>query len=158
MGGVVGGLAAARPGGVAASQSAWRAGTIFGLLGIAPDLDFLVGAHSSYTHSLGATILVGLAAWALFTPRSVPFALACAAAWGSHLLLDWLGTDGSVPIGVMALWPFDDGYYLSSAGWFLPIHRDFAQPGIVAHTFRAIAWELLLLGPIAAAAVWFRRR
>jgi|TARA_Y100000294_G_scaffold95531_3_gene88892 inner membrane protein len=142
----------------ASARTVWRSLAVFGLLGVAPDLDFLVGAHSAYTHSLGATVLVGLAAWALVSPRSGLIALACAAAWGSHLLLDWLGTDGSAPIGVMALWPFDAGYYLSSAGWFLPIHRNLAQPGIAAHTLRAIGLELLLIGPLAAAAIWLRRR
>ena len=67
------------------------AGIAYAAVGLAPDLDLLVGAHSTYTHSVGAVGLVFLAAFAASKrPRA---AAAVAAAWASHLLLDWLGSD-----------------------------------------------------------------
>ena len=38
-------------------------------------------------------------------------ALAIAAAYATHTLLDWLGTDSAAPFGIMALWPVTDDYY-----------------------------------------------
>ena len=49
------------------------------------------------------------------TPRSWRLAVACAAAWASHVLLDWLGTDAMAPIGVMALWPVDSALSVVAA-------------------------------------------
>ena len=39
-------------------------------------------------------------------PGSARLALATGLAYATHTLLDWLGTDASPPIGIMALWPF----------------------------------------------------
>src|SRR3954449_12661463 len=43
----------------------WREGAVFGALGAAPDLDLLVGAHSTYTHSVGAAAIVAALAYVL---------------------------------------------------------------------------------------------
>ena len=40
--------------------------------------------------------------------RSLRVASMCAAAYATHLLLDWLGVDLSPPRGIQALWPFSD--------------------------------------------------
>ena len=91
------------------------------------------------------------------TPRSWRLAVACAAAWASHVLLDWLGTDAMAPIGVMALWPVDSAHYLSSLHWFLPIHREFGELTTWLRDIRAVTRELLLLGPLAWAVIFLRR-
>ena len=84
--------------------------------------------------------------------------LAAAAAYGSHVLLDWLGTDTIAPIGVMAFWPFDRTYYLSPYHWFLPVCRQYWLADCWFRVARAMWWELLLLGPPALAGLLLARR
>ena len=119
---------------------------LFCLLGIAPDLDLLVGAHSTYTHSLGAVVIVGLAALAV--TRQALLSAACAAAWGTHVLFDWLGADSSLPLGIMALWPFTNEFYQSPVTVFMAISRRYWLPGFYAHNTLAVARELLILSPL----------
>jgi membrane-bound metal-dependent hydrolase YbcI (DUF457 family) len=144
------------------------AATIFAGLGVVPDLDVLVeGTHRLYTHSVAAVGLVALlaafslrAAGARDADASARGALvaAAAAAYGSHLLLDWLGDDRSVPIGVRALWPLTDAYFQSSLRWFPPVERRYWLPGFWTANLRAIGWELVVLAPLVAFAVWARAR
>lgn len=124
-------------------------------LGVAPDLDLLVGAHSRQTHSLGAAALATLVAF-LATRRSMT-ALGAGAAWASHILLDWLGTDGSAPIGIMALWPLSDGFYESSLHVFMAIDRRWWMEHFVSHNLTAIAREIAILLPVLTI-VWIARR
>lgn len=127
---------------------------------MAADLDLLVGAHRTYSHSLGASILILLATMAI-TPASEPRILtgvACGAAYASHLLLDWLGADTSVPIGIMALWPFSSNFYEAPIPWFLSTERRFWLPQFW-HVNLAAAWrEIITLVPIAASIWWIRER
>src|SRR5262245_29323164 len=78
---------------------------LFALVALVPDLDLLFGAHSGPSHGLGGALLAGLLVWAIArlrrAPRASTLAIACAAAYSSHTLLDWLGTDTSPPIGIM---------------------------------------------------------
>jgi membrane-bound metal-dependent hydrolase YbcI (DUF457 family) len=126
-------------------------------LAMAPDLDFLWGRHSMETHSLGAAVLVGLVVLAATRGRDPRLALACALAWASHVAFDWLGSDDSPPLGVMALWPFSTDFYFAHAYVFDAISRRYWQPGFVSHNLLAVAKEVAMLGPIALA-VWWRRR
>ena len=86
---------------------------VFAALGLLADIDFLFGVHSAYTHSVGATVVVGGLAASLSGQRRARVALASAAAYGTHVLLDWLGSDTVEPLGVMALWPVSTDYFLS---------------------------------------------
>lgn len=138
----------------------WKWILAFGVLGLAPDLDFLFGTHSTYSHSIGAAVIVGVGAAVVLKTKRVPVWLgpACAAAYGSHILLDWLGTDSVAPIGVMALWPFTEQHFHAGLRWFMSIERgDFLAPTWI-HNARAAARELLILGPIAALVVWWARK
>ncbi len=85
-------------------------------------------------------------------------AAAVAAAFASHILLDWLGTDTSPPIGIMALWPFSHHYYESSAHVFMAISRRYWLPEFWTWNLVALGRELLILSPIAALIVTLRRR
>jgi hypothetical protein len=85
-------------------------------------------------------------------------ALACAAAYGSHLLLDWLGDDRSVPIGIRALWPFTETYYQSSLRWFPPVERRYWLPGFWTANLRAIGWEVAVMTMPVLLAAWVRLR
>ena len=131
---------------------------MLGALGALPDVDFLFGTHSTYTHSLGAAAVVGILACVIARPPRTPIALAAAAAYLSHILLDWLGDDTTPPIGIMALWPFDSGFYQSDLRWFMAISRRYWLSSFWTHNLAAVAWEVAYLGPIAAALAWWRSR
>ena len=75
--------------------------------------------HRTVTHSVGAVALTMIIAAAVtgWVTRRVKVkvgtrlkylgvAVICAAAYGSHLLLDWLGADRKAAYGIQALWPF----------------------------------------------------
>jgi hypothetical protein len=126
---------------------------LFATVGVTPDLDLLVGSHSTYTHSVGAVALVFVAAWALSKRPRV--AAAVAAAWASHLLLDWLGSDTSPPIGIMALWPFTSEHYQSSFYLFDAISRRYWLPEqFVWWNLKAAMKEVLILTPLAGVSYW----
>ncbi|MEO5822572.1 MAG: metal-dependent hydrolase [Vicinamibacteraceae bacterium] len=141
------------------------AAAAFASLGMVPDVDVLVeGSHRLYTHSVAAMGLVGaLAAVALGAFSGLTsgerrtLAIAAAAAYGSHLLLDWLGDDRSVPIGIRALWPFTDAYFQSAFRWFPPVERRYWLPGFWTANLRAIGWEMLVLSPLVLLALVARR-
>ena len=133
----------------------------FAALGIAPDLDLIVGAHRGPTHSVAAVALVAVATWLVVGrhARRGRWAIACAAAYGSHLLLDWFGLDTSAPLGIPALWPLSSAY--SQAPWpiFLPVSRRIHQPDLFwLPNALAVARELLILVPIVMLAASRRRR
>jgi hypothetical protein len=129
------------------------AGLTYAAVGVAPDLDLLVGSHSTYTHSVGAVGIFFVAAWGITgRPR---LAAAVAAAWASHLLLDWLGSDTSPPIGIMALWPFSREHYQSSFYVFDAISRRYWLPEqFVWSNLKAALKEVLILGPVVAVSYW----
>jgi len=132
---------------------------LFGAAAIAPDLDLLVGTHSAYTHSIGAVIFVFIVTLLATDARQWRIAIGIAAAWGSHLLLDWLGTDTSPPIGIMALWPFNSGYYQSSLSVFDAISRRYWMPQqFIVGNLKAAIKEVIVLAPIFAGAFALRRR
>ena len=80
------------------------------------------------------------------------------AAYASHTLLDWLGTDLSPPIGIMALWPFSSDYYESHLHLFRAISRHYWLPEFWASNARALAGELAILLPLTALGFLVRRR
>ena len=82
--------------------------------------------------------------------------MAAGAAWGSHVLLDWLGTDTSAPVGETALWPFTGAYYESGLHLFPAISRRYWLPEFWVYNLKALAIEVMILGPIAWVAT--RRR
>jgi membrane-bound metal-dependent hydrolase YbcI (DUF457 family) len=141
---------------------------LFGTLAMSQDLDLLFGAHSGPTHSLGATALVAALAFVLsrvagsdgiLNVRPGVFVLACAAAYASHVLLDWLATDSKPPIGIMALWPLSRQHYESDWHVFMAISRRYHQGWtFIRHNALAFAWEMLLLLPAIGLLMVFRRR
>ena len=130
----------------------------FGALGMLADVDFLVGRHSHHTHSLGAVALVFVGVWALVGRRAWSVAVACAAAYATHLLLDWMGSDTAPPIGILALWPFSGQFYQSPLFAFEAIDRRYAMAGFWTRNLHAVAWELTVLLPIVLLLGWLRRR
>ena len=112
-------------------------------LGAAPDLDLFLSQHRAITHSVGAVAAVFIVAAvvtgqvtgkvqrAKFKVQSGAFsvesvlrvAMICAAAYASHLLLDWLAIDRRLPYGLQALWPFSDRWYISGLDFFPQTER-----------------------------------
>ena len=131
------------------------------MAGAAADVDLLFHAHSGPTHGLGAAVLVGVVAWMVLGlwpvgSRRARLALGVSAAWATHTLLDWLGSDTSPPVGIMALWPVSSGYYESGLHIFLAISRRYWLPEFWTSNARALAHELVILVPVVAVVLWTR--
>jgi membrane-bound metal-dependent hydrolase YbcI (DUF457 family) len=135
---------------------------------IAADLDILIHQHRTFTHSVGAVVIVAVIAWGIARfARTRTFAaspakesgpalvLTIAAAYGTHIVLDWLGKDTAPPFGLMALWPLSSRYYISGANLFMEISRRYWKPDeFIVGNLKAGAWEVLVLAPIVALA-WY---
>jgi membrane-bound metal-dependent hydrolase YbcI (DUF457 family) len=132
------------------------AGTaILAAVAIVPDLDLLVGDHRGISHSLGMAVAAGLVAIA--ATRQPRWGAAVALAWASHVLLDWMSNDTLPPLGVMALWPLSRDYYKASFEVFPAVSRKYWLAEFWVYNLTALVVELLIVGPIAAAIVWWRR-
>ena len=133
-------------------------------LAVIPDLDLLYPPmHRTATHSIGAIILVtiiaaGVTGWV--TGRiNWRIAFVCAAAYASHIVTDWLGTDRNyAPYGIQVFWPFDNGWYISGWDLFLPVERrnPFSAATIRIDMAAAIR-EIVLLGSVTVV-IWLARK
>jgi membrane-bound metal-dependent hydrolase YbcI (DUF457 family) len=131
-------------------------------LAVAPDLDILVGSHRTFTHSVAAPVVVGVAAWIALrrAPNALPLSVALAAAVASHALLDFLGKDTSSPAGLMLWWPFSYEYHKSGWDIFGEVSRRYWRPEeFIFGNLQALAWEMVLLVPlfVFAWAIWSRK-
>ena len=162
-----------RAGRTAPPSASWyrRAGSGLTLacacLATLPDIDLVwlpwfPRQHRTITHSIGAVIVVGVVAaivrkvsdttWgtALHTGgrrvRHIRVALMCAAAYATHLLLDWLGVDNYPPYGLQALWPFSDAWFISGLDIFRQTaRRQLTTPAVIHLNLFAIAQETAIL-------------
>src|SRR5688572_27584944 len=96
-----------------------------GVMAMVPDVDLLISSHRTVTHSIGAVVVVGMATWLILrrSPHAAGWIFALTAAYGSHVLLDWLGKDSSRPVGLMVLWPFSSRFYISGLDLFREVSR-----------------------------------
>ena len=124
-------------------------------LAAAPDLDLIVGVHRTATHSLTAVLFVMVmaalvAAWLKLPVGRV--ALLCGAAWGSHLLLDWMAMDVSAPRGIQMLWPFSRTWFVSGWDVFASTERRriFSARSMEQNVW-ALTREVLVLAPVLLA-------
>ena len=130
------------------------------VLAVLPDADLLFHTHRSYSHSIGAVAVVGMCAAAVAALRDRPIgrvAAMCAAAYATHLLLDWLSVDVVPPRGIQALWPFTSQWYISEWNLFRQTERRgfLSLPTIWMNT-QAGLQEVVILVPIAVA-IWLVR-
>lgn len=141
-----------------------RQATVFAAIAALPDLDLLWGQHSGPTHGLGAAVIVGFIAWVAVQQQGwegMPgwrIGLAAGAAYASHTLLDWLGSDTSAPIGIMALWPLSREHFESDFHVFMAISRHYRREGFLQQNVMAVTRELALLVPVVAVVLWTRGR
>jgi hypothetical protein len=81
----------------------------------------------------------------------------CAAAYGSHLLLDWLGVDRYPPLGLQLLWPINHEWYISGVDLFRQTARQrIFTRGPMLVNVRAILQEIAILAPVVVA-LWLVR-
>jgi len=143
-------------------RAAWGLGLgqlgVLAVVACLPDLDFLWGRHNMETHSLGAAVLAGLVSLAWTRGGNPRLALAVTLAWSTHVLFDWLGSDDTPPLGVMALWPITSTFYFADAFVFEAISRRYWLPNFVSHNLYAVVKEVVLLAPVAAVLFYLRRR
>jgi membrane-bound metal-dependent hydrolase YbcI (DUF457 family) len=123
------------------------------VLGCAADIDLLWGSHREYTHSVGFVIATAIVAAIVAARLKLPVirvSLTCAAAYATHVLIDWLGGDAKPPYGIRALWPFDGGWYISPVTVFLGTQRFYVtlEQFLVVNTL-ALLNEIGILVPIA---------
>jgi len=131
------------------------------LLAMAPDLDLLLPyGHRTITHSVGAVGFVALFAAAMAVKSGRPvvrLTLMCAAAYGSHLVLDWLGEDPYFPYGIRAFWPFSDRFVIAPVTIFRQTARRFlTQENAIRTNTLAVLQEIAILGPVVIA-LWLVR-
>jgi membrane-bound metal-dependent hydrolase YbcI (DUF457 family) len=130
---------------------------LFAGLGCLPDIDFLFGTHSTYTHSVGAALIVAaVAAVAIRKPLSL--VAACPIAYASHLVLDWLSRDTNPPLGIMMLWPFSREYYMAPWPIIEPVSRRYHWEYFWSHNLKVVSLEILIFGSLALAVHLWRGR
>jgi membrane-bound metal-dependent hydrolase YbcI (DUF457 family) len=130
-------------------------GILFAALGCLPDIDFLFGTHATYTHSIGAIVIVAAALALVLRPW--PLVLAGTLAYASHPFLDWLGRDTSPPLGIMVLWPFSTGHFMSPVPLITPVSRRYWLPNFWSHNLKVVTVEILIFGGLALAVHRWRR-
>lgn len=129
----------------------------YAFVAMMPDLDLLIPVtHRAASHGVGAAALAGIVAWGL--TRRIRTALVFAVVYESHALLDWLGTDTTPPIGVMALWPFSREYFESPWQVFMAVSRRYWIPEFWAYNFQVVIREVLILAPLVIVTAIVRGR
>lgn len=160
VGHVLGGLATAFTADIASRRrTSDRLLLTCGALAAIPDIDLLVRRyHRTATHSVTAVATVFIIT-AVVTGRVTRWRTAalCALAYGSHLLLDWLGADHHPPPGIQALWPFSPRWFISGAGLFRETSRlHLFTWATTLQNARTVLQEIVILLPIVAA-LWLVR-
>ena len=159
LAGIAAGWAVARP--AARTRALLIQTSGLAILGMAADLDLIIGRHSGETHSLGAAAIVATVAawwrWPIADNRWRIW-LAAFAAWATHPLLDALAPDTLPPIGIMAFWPISSSYFNTGIYVFSAISRRYWLVGFFRHNAIAVLREILILTPILLAVWWTRRR
>jgi membrane-bound metal-dependent hydrolase YbcI (DUF457 family) len=132
------------------------------VVAFAPDLDIVLGVHRGASHSVAGVVGAGVAGAALAAVAGWPrvrTAVACGLALASHIALDWLGHDSSVPIGIPALWPLSDHYFYSGIDLFADVSRRYWIPReFILGNLETLAREIVVMAPLVALAFWFRFR
>ncbi len=134
------------------------------------DFDYLPGLfigapnllHRWLGHSAAWAALAGFTLWLVWrraAPRLPRWALpALLAAALSHIVADYSDEDTRAPFGILALWPFYDGFLLSSHPVFLSLHKASLAAALSWHNVRAVIHEALVTLPALLAVVFYKLR
>jgi hypothetical protein len=139
----------------------WHRAWLFAAVGVAADVDLVVGQHRFYTHSVGAVLAAFGLTLLLTRGRAtgrVRLSLAVAASYASHVLLDWLGADSPAPRGILALWPLTSGHYISGLDIFPVVSRKIWTLRAWKLNLIAASTEAVVLGTLAWLCWRFRGR
>lgn len=137
--------------------------------GLAPDLDFFHWSdgslkvsgvfHHGVSHSIGFAFFAGFFSWSVARAMKITYAnnagLLAFASYALHVVLDLFGHDFYPVngIGLPALWPFTDQYFIVA---LMPgVNR--ADPFTLS-SFYAVILEILLTGALLVLAYLIRRR
>jgi inner membrane protein len=153
-----------KPPQAAAPSTNWRFVALCAALAALPDIDLLLmPIHRTMTHSVTAAFAVfivaaGVTGWVTGRVHWL-IAIACGAAYGSHVVMDWLGADASRPYGIQAFWPFSHHWFMSPLPVFPGTER---RVPLSARSMwinlKAAAAELAIMGTLAWAAWRARER
>jgi membrane-bound metal-dependent hydrolase YbcI (DUF457 family) len=134
------------------------------------DLDYLpglcVGAPNLLHRWLGHTAvwaaLAGFTIWLIWrrvVPKLPRWALpVLVAAALTHILADYADEDTRAPFGILALWPFYDGFLMAPHPLFLSLDKASLAAVCSGHNLRAVARELLVTLPPLLAVVFYKLR
>ena len=159
-----------------AVEQSWLLLLLYLFIANAADLDFLPGMfvgvpnryHHGVSHSIGFALLFAAACsfLLLFFKRdaftryfTIFFCLYC-----SHIALDYLSTDTSLPYGVPLFWPLNNEYYIAPFAFLPDIWRgssagvEFFVSLLSLHNLWAISSEFLLLSPCILLILAWRKR
>lgn len=140
-----------------------------------PDCDLIFGAlkgnpnlyHHLWTHSLAFVIIAGgITGWVMSRQlrmsmvKIVPVFILLIF---SHILLDYLAVDRSLPYGIPFFWPLSRETYISPVTPFsdvvrAPDTRAFIPSLFCMHNLRTVLKELVYLGPLFGWVVLWDRR
>lgn len=148
---------------------ATRFALVCAALGMGPDLDLLMPDaviykfHRTATHSLFAVSVVFIVSMLVTGKvtsyaRRVWWSTVFALSWGSHLLLDWLGTDPSRPAGIQLLWPFSTHFFISGVNFFPATERFPNAPYFLLQNLTAAVVEICVGIPLVALAMYLSSR
>jgi membrane-bound metal-dependent hydrolase YbcI (DUF457 family) len=135
-----------------------------GLAAIAADFDFIPGIlignpgrfHHAQSHSVTFAILAGVLAALIARKSRFKSAALVGLGYASHIILDFLTFDDSVPQGIPIFWPFLSDVFNSPVTLFLnaPWGSGLA---LNAHNFELLVREVGILGLFFVAALLYAR-
>jgi inner membrane protein len=153
--------------------SRWRSIAVYLFAANAPDFDFIPGLllgdlsrfHHGPSHSIGFSILFGMLASLVFSRRLHAFVTG-SSLYLSHVLLDYLVQDPSLPQGVPLLWPLDHEYHMAPFAFFrsfdyLPNSSELRlimSGFLTIHNLLTLTTEILILSPLLILVSLRRRR
>jgi inner membrane protein len=140
-----------------------------------PDLDYLPGFligypnyfHHGISHSIGFAVFCGIlgmiySKWLIKEDIKNGFYFFFGI-YFSHVFLDFLCADDSIPYGEKLLWPFSNSYYISPITIFAGVHKsnlssDFILSLFNIYNIHAIFIEFVILLPVVICVQWYRNK
>ena len=151
-------------------HSSWRELLLCVIIANIPDLDYFFGIfrnnlnyyHQTVTHTVVWITASALILWAfarLRDGRKTPWTfLLFMALLSSHLFVDLLTADYSPPVGLTLVWPFSSRCHHSVISVLPACSKDAPCDILSLHNLRAALAETAFTLPLAALALWLKRK